>query len=146
MSELLAFKANQVNGKAVFSRVCAICHQVNKEGNEFGPALTEIGSKYPKEGLLEAIVYPSKGISFNNEGYELKMKDGSKLTGIIASKTAAEIILKYPGGTKQTIKTSDVKSTEQLKTSMMPEGLHENMSGQELADLLEYLSTLKKKQ
>jgi len=145
MAELLALKADPVNGKAVFSRSCPVCHQVNKEGFDFGPALTEIGSKYPKEGLLKSIVYPSEGISFNYEGYELKMKDGSTLTGIIASKTETDIVIKYPGGTKQNIKTSDVKSMKQLKQSMMPEALYENMSNQEIADLLEYLGTLKKK-
>ncbi|HEX8356323.1 MAG TPA: c-type cytochrome, partial [Segetibacter sp.] len=130
----------------VFTNTCAVCHKVGNEGFEFGPTLTEIGSKYPKDGLLTNIVYPSEGIAFNNEGYELKLKDGSTLTGIIASKTETDIVLKYPGGTKQNLKTSDVKTTKQLKVSMMPEGLHESMSSQDLADLLEYLSGLKKKQ
>jgi putative membrane-bound dehydrogenase-like protein len=146
MPELLALKANAANGKAMFMNNCAVCHQVNKEGFDFGPNLSEIGSKYPKEGLLKSIVYPSEGISFNSEGWELKLKDGSTLTGIIASKTETDIALKLPGGAKQPIKTSDVKSMKQLKVSMMPEGLHENMSTQDLANLLEYLQGLKKKQ
>ena len=146
MSDLLPLKANATNGKGVFTNTCAVCHQVNNEGFDFGPKLSEIGSKYPKEGLLEAIVHPSKGISFGSEGWELKLKDGSTLTGIIASKTETDMIVKFPGGAKQNLKTSDVKSMKQLKVSMMPEGLYENMSSQDLANLLEYLSTLKKKQ
>jgi putative heme-binding domain-containing protein len=146
MPELLALKANAANGKAVFMNNCAVCHQVNKEGFDFGPNLTEIGSKYPKDGLLKQIVYPSAGISFNSEGWELKLKDGSTLTGIIASKTETDIDLKLPGGARQPIKTSDVKSIKQLKVSMMPEGLHENMSTQDMANLLAYLESLKKKQ
>jgi putative heme-binding domain-containing protein len=146
LSELLTLKADAANGKGVFTNTCAACHQVNNEGFDFGPKLTEIGSKYPKEGLLQSIVNPSEGIAFNNEGYELKMKDGSTLTGIVASKTETDIILKYPGGSRQNIKTSDVSSIKQLKVSMMPEGLHESMSAQDLANLLEYLSSLKKRQ
>jgi putative heme-binding domain-containing protein len=96
--------------------------------------------------MLKSIVYPSAGISFNSEGYEISLKDGSTLTGIISSKTETDIDLKYPGGSKQQIKTSDVKSIKQLKVSMMPEGLHESMSTQDLANLLEYLNGLKKKQ
>ncbi|MEO5892132.1 MAG: PVC-type heme-binding CxxCH protein [Ferruginibacter sp.] len=145
IGDLAALKANSENGKVVFRNTCAVCHQVNKEGFDFGPNLTEIGSKYPKEGLLKAIVYPSEGISFNNEGYELKMKDGSTLTGIIVSKTETDITIKYPGGTRQNLKTSDIKSNTQLKISMMPERLHEGMSAQDLADLLDYLENLKKK-
>ncbi len=146
MPELLALKANAANGKGVFMNNCAVCHQVNKEGFDFGPNLTEIGSKYPKEGLLKQIVYPSAGISFGSEGWELKLKDGSTLTGIIASKTETDIDLKLPGGQRQHIKTSDVKLIKQLKVSMMPEGLHENMSTQDMANLLAYLDGLKKKQ
>jgi putative membrane-bound dehydrogenase-like protein len=146
MPELLALKANSASGKGVFMNNCAVCHQVNNEGFDFGPKLTEIGSKYPKEGLLKAIVNPSEGISFNSEGWELKLKDGSTLTGIIASKTETDIDLKLPGGARQHIKTSDVKSMKQLKVSMMPESLHENMSTPDLANLLAYLEGLKKKQ
>jgi putative heme-binding domain-containing protein len=146
MRELLPLKANAASGKAVFMNNCAVCHQVNKEGFDFGPNLSEIGSKYPKEGLLKSIVYPSSGISFGSESWELKLKDGSTLTGIIASKTETDIDLKLPGGAKQPIKTSEVKSIKQLKVSMMPEGLHENMSTQDMANLLEYLAGLKKKQ
>src|SRR5690606_25370460 len=74
LADLLALQANAANGKGVFTNTCAVCHQVNNEGFDFGPKLSEIGSKYPKEGLLESIVHPSKGISFGYEGWEIKMK------------------------------------------------------------------------
>jgi hypothetical protein len=45
----------------------------------------------------------------------------------------------------QHLKTADIKSMEQLKLSMMPDGLHEAMSNQDLSDLLAYLLELKKK-
>ena len=115
------------------------------EGNDFGPKLSEIGSKYPKEGLLNTILHPSEGISFGFEGWTLKLKDGSTLTGIIASKTETDIDLKLPGGSKEQIKTSQVQSITQLKESMMPEGLYKTMSTQGMADLLAYLQQLKKK-
>ncbi|WP_423146712.1 PVC-type heme-binding CxxCH protein [Rubrolithibacter danxiaensis] len=145
MKELAALKANAANGQAVFKKACSVCHQVAGQGNDFGPKLTEIGSKLPKEGLLEAIVHPSSGISFGYEGWQINMKDGSAQTGIIASKTETDIDLKFPGGAKQHLKTADVKSMKELKESMMPDGLDQTMSKQELADLLAYLSSLKKK-
>jgi putative heme-binding domain-containing protein len=145
LAEMENIKGDAATGKAVFTNICAVCHMVNKEGNDFGPALTEIGSKYPREGLLDAIVHPSDGISFGYEGWELKMKDGSTLSGIIASKTETDIDLKLPGGAKQHIKTSDVQSMKEMKESLMPEGLYQNRSTQDMANLLEYLETLKKK-
>ena len=145
MAELAVFKPVAVNGKTVFSNRCAVCHQVNKDGYDFGPNLTEIGTKYPKEGLLETILHPSKGISFGYESWEIKLKDGSTTTGIIKSKTETDVELKLPGGGRQQLKMSDVKSITELKMSMMPDGLHQSMSSQELADLLEYLKNLTKK-
>jgi putative membrane-bound dehydrogenase-like protein len=132
-------------GKTIYQSKCMLCHQVGKEGSDFGPALTEIGSKYPAEGLLNAIVNPSAGIGFGYEGWELKMKDGSTLTGIIASKTETEIELKNAGGIRKRVKASDVVSKRELKQSLMTEGLYESMSNQDLANLLGYLSGLKSK-
>ncbi len=146
IKELLALKPFTENGKAVFERTCNVCHQVNGVGADFGPKLTEIGSKLPKEGLLNATIHPSAGIVVGFETSQLNMKDGSKLTGIIVSKTETDILLKYPGGTTQNIKTVDVKAIKQLPESMMPAGLHEAMTKQELADLVQYLSSLKKKE
>ena len=145
LTELLALTPNVNNGKTVFAKTCALCHQVENEGFSFGPALTEIGSKLPKEGQLEAILQPSAGISFGYEGWELTMKDGSKISGIISSKTESDIELKFPGGNKQNIKASDVISRKQVKESLMPDGLEQSMSNQDFADLLEYLDKQKKK-
>ncbi|MES1217419.1 MAG: c-type cytochrome, partial [Bacteroidota bacterium] len=144
-SEVLALKGDAAAGKIIYANKCMLCHQVNKEGGDFGPALSEIGSKYPAEGLLNAIVNPSAGISFGFEGWEIKMKDGSVLTGIIASKTETDLDLKSPGGSKKHIKASDIASKKELPQSMMTEGLYESMSNQDLANLLTYLSGLKKK-
>ncbi|MDB5276296.1 MAG: c-type cytochrome [Ferruginibacter sp.] len=145
LQQLTALKANADDGKKIFTATCNVCHQVNNVGYDFGPKLSEIGSKLPKEGLLEAIVHPSAGIGFGYEGWELKMKDGSTLSGIIASKTETDIDIKFPGGGHQQLKTSDVKTRTQMKQSMMTEGLYNNMSAQDMANLLQYLSQLKKK-
>ena len=145
LQEMNALTANADGGKKIFTSICATCHQVNNSGYDFGPKLSEIGSKLPKESLLETITNPSAGIGFGYEGWELKMKDGSAMSGIIASKTETDIELKLPGGFKKQIKTTDIKTLTQMKQSMMPVGLYENLTTQDMADLLEYLSELKKK-
>ncbi len=145
LAQLNTLTGNVANGQTVFVSTCSVCHQVNGAGSDFGPKLGEIGSKYAKDGLLNAIVHPSDGIGFGFEGWVLKMKDGSTLSGIIASKTETDIDLKLPGGSKQQLKTSNVLSMVQMKESMMPEGLYQNLSDQQLNDLLTYLVALKKK-
>ena len=146
MKELAALQPNADAGSQIFVSTCSVCHQVsNTVGNDFGPKLTEIGSKLPKEGLLAAIEHPSAGISYGYEGWTIKMKDGSALSGIVASKTETDIDLKMPGGNRKPIKTADVLAMTEMKESIMPEGLYQSMSSQDLANLLAYLEGLKKK-
>ncbi|QEC67162.1 c-type cytochrome [Panacibacter ginsenosidivorans] len=145
MQEIAALTPNAAEGQKIFANTCSVCHMVNNIGNDFGPKLSEIGSKLPKEALLEAIVNPSAGIGFGYEGWEVKMKDGSTMSGIIASKTETDIDIKFPGGARKQIKTADVLALTQMKTSMMTDGLYQNMSTQDLANLLDYLESLKKK-
>ena len=145
LNELLTLTGNTRNGAAVFKRSCNVCHQVGNEGQDVGPKLTEIGSKLPKEGLFDAIMRPSAGISFGFETWQIEMKDGTSIFGIISSKTGSEIEIKLPGGINQKILTSTIKTTKLLSESMMPEGIHETMTKQELADIIQYMADLKKK-
>jgi putative membrane-bound dehydrogenase-like protein len=145
IAELAALKPVVENGRTVFSRVCATCHVVGSTGYEFGPALTEIGTKLPKEEILKSILHPSAGIAFNYEGWELKMKDGSTLSGIVSSKTESDLDLRFPGGNKMSLKRSDIQNMKMLKQSLMPESLHQNLSAQEMADLLEFLRNQRRK-
>jgi putative membrane-bound dehydrogenase-like protein len=144
LESLLPVKAYETNGKIVFQSNCAICHKVGKEGYDFGPALTTIGDKYDRDGMWKAIVKPSEGISFGFEGWNIQLNDGSVYSGIISSRTRTEIELRMPGGTVQKIRTSSVKSMNQMKSSMMPEGLQDGLSIQEMADLMVFLEQLKK--
>lgn len=141
---VFALTGNAQNGANVFKTNCTICHQVNGEGTDFGPKLSEIGTKLPKDALLDAIVDPSSGVSFGFETSELELKNGNTLRGLVAEKNKDEIAMKLPGGTVNRVKTQDVKVMKVLAVSMMPD-LHETMSKQDLADLLAYLSSLKKK-
>lgn len=145
VTELVALTGDAKKGAAVFASNCSVCHQVNGDGMDFGPKLSEIGSKLGKDGQYFAIMYPDAGIGFGYEGWDIKMKDGSTMSGIIASKTETDISLKMPGGIVQNIKTSAVKSMKMMNNSMMPTGLMDGMSKEEAVDLIEFLTSLKKK-
>jgi len=145
MTEMLAMNGDAARGVNVFKTNCSVCHQVNGEGMDFGPKLSEIGSKLPKEGQYLAILHPDAGISFGYEGWEVKFKDGSTMAGIVSSKTETDLQMKFPGGVVSNYKMADVVSMKKMDSSMMPSGLQEAMSTQELVDLVEYLASMKKK-
>lgn len=143
ISVLVEKEGNSSNGKEVFKNLCSNCHQVNKEGVNFGPDLSEIGDKLSKNALYSSILYPDQGISFGYEAYRVKMKDGSSAFGRIVSETDNNIELQYIN-TQQTVKKADVVSKTKMETSLMPGNLQSAMSEQDLIDLVEYLQTLKK--
>lgn len=141
--DLIAGTGNVVNGRTVFEQYCQTCHVVNGMGTNFGPQLSEIGSKLSREGLYRAIVFPGEGINYGYEGYLLRTKDGSGAMGIVASETDSYIELRMIGGSTSRYDLADIASKEQMPQSMMPD-LSTAMSIQELTDLVEYLVTLKK--
>ncbi len=143
--KLLKIPGDVVAGSAVFLSYCTACHQVNNKGIPFGPNLSEIGSKLSKEALYTAILQPSAGISFGYEGYILHLKNGSQLVGYIASQTEDEITVRMIGGQTEKIKKTDIAEKKEYGKSLMTEGLPQAMGQQKFVDLLEYLSTCKKK-
>ena len=146
-AELVKMKGDAVKGAEVYRREttgCIKCHQVRGEGREVGPALSEIGTKLPKEALLEAILDPNAGISFGFEAWQLELKSGDEAYGIKANDTADEVAIKDTNGLVTRYKKSEVASLQQMKTSIMPAGLQLTISTQELVDLVEYLASLKK--
>lgn len=145
MAELINMSGDAVKGKVVFTNSCTMCHLVNNEGIDFGPKLSEIGTKLSKEGMYMSILHPNAGIGFGYETFEVKTKSGDTYQGIIVSKNETDIMLRIPGGIVKSFKTSALRSYKQLPESLMPEGLADGMSTPELVDLIEYLSTLKKK-
>lgn len=145
MAELVKMSGDAVKGKIAFSNSCAMCHLVNNEGIDFGPKLTEIGTKLSKEGMYMSVLHPNAGIGFGYETFEVNTKSGDTYQGIVVSKNETDIVLRIPGGMVKSFKTSALKSVKQLPESLMPEGLADAMSTTELVDLMEYLFTLKKK-
>lgn len=147
IAELLKIPGDVRRGAAIFRRAdvgCVNCHQVGAEGVDLGPKLTEIGGKLGKEALTEAILDPSAGISFGFEAWAIELKNGDEASGIIASETEEEIVLKIATGAASRHKKADIAQREKQKLSIMPAGLQQNMSTQDFADLLEYLASLKK--
>jgi putative heme-binding domain-containing protein len=131
-------------GQAVFTRTCSACHLAAGTGTDFGPALTEIGDKLPKSGLLLAILDPSAGIAFGYEGWSVRTNDGQQLVGMISSETDDEIVMKLIGGIQRRVPKSTITERKRMDTSLMPQGLERTMTEADLTNLVEYLSSLHK--
>ena len=147
ISELTRRAGDPARGRKIFfseTAACSSCHQVGKQGMDFGPNLSEIGTKLGKEALYEAILDPSSGISFGYEAWSLELADGEEAYGLITSETGEEIALKTQGGIVTKYRKSEVAGRRKMQTSIMPSGLQLTMTPEELVDLVEYLASLKK--
>jgi putative membrane-bound dehydrogenase-like protein len=146
VAELARRTGDPIKGAAVFRRdaiACIKCHQVNGEGTDFGPNLSDIGTKLGKDALYESILNPSAGISFGYEAWQVHLKNGEDAYGLIASETDQELAIKAVGGLVTRYRKTGIVSRTQQKLSIMPANLQQTMRTQELVDLVEYLASLK---
>lgn len=141
---ILAQRRGDVDaGRAVFQRACAVCHTAQGVGTDFGPGLSDIGTKLSRGALYTAILEPSAGISFNYVGESLRLRDGTEVTGIVGSETETELTLRLPGGISTRYARGEVAARQRLDVSLMPDGLERAMTEQELVDLVEYMVSLR---
>jgi putative membrane-bound dehydrogenase-like protein len=145
IAELVKIKGDVARGKVVFERAessCVTCHRINDKGVDFAPALSEIGSKLPKEALFEAIINPNAGISMGFETTQLETKSGTVALGIVRSDTNEDLVLALPGGATANFTKREISKREKLPTSLMPSGLNQALTQQDLVDLVGYLVSL----
>ena len=146
VAELVKRTGDVAAGKQVFLTIgtCVKCHKVRGEGKEVGPDLSEIGSKLSKEAFYVSILDPSAGISHNYETHTFLLVDGTALNGIIVSETEAEYQVKTAEAIVRKIPKADVEEFKKSHISLMPADLQKALTAQNLVDVVEYLTTLKK--
>jgi putative heme-binding domain-containing protein len=143
---LVRDKADAKRGAAIYAREnlkCTTCHRIGDQGGRVGPNLTAIGASSPLDYVIDSLLYPAKNVK---EGYNtvvVQTDDGQVLTGIQVTRSDAELVLRDATGKEVKIPTADIDE-ESVGTSLMPAGLIDNLSREELADLVRYLSSLGK--
>ncbi len=123
--------------------ICATCHAVQGQGGQIGPDLTRIGAIRAPRDLLEAIVLPSVSFARGYEPFNLVTDDGQVLSGIIARETADAIHLVNTSRVETRVARKSIESLQQSNVSIMPEGMDNQLSHQELADLIAFLHSLR---
>ncbi|MDB6173461.1 MAG: hypothetical protein JWL59_2772 [Chthoniobacteraceae bacterium] len=147
IAELVKAKGDAARGKMLFEKAettCVSCHRAGAAGVDFAPALSEIGSKLGKDALYESIINPNAGISMGFETWLIETKNGGAAMGLIRSETAEELVLALPMGITNKFSKKEIAKREKLPNSIMPSGLNQALSQQDLVDMVEYLASLKK--
>jgi putative heme-binding domain-containing protein len=139
------FQGDAAAGRRVFDNdgACATCHSVGGP-KKLGPDLSAIGEKFGKQALLDSIVNPSEAIAPEYQVWIYTTKDRGEVSGLIVSETPDAVVINTAAQEQVRLKPSDIVSKRVYRASMMPEGLLNNLTPQQIADLLEFLSTLRR--
>jgi putative heme-binding domain-containing protein len=134
----LALTGESPRGQLVYRRECANCHKLRGEGHDVGPSLETIQHRSPQEILIH-VLDPNREVSPNFLDYTVRLADGRVLTGMIATETDAGLTLRRAQNQEDTVLRSEIEEIAASGKSLMPEGLEQKISQQEMADLIAYL-------
>ena len=129
-------------GQAIFNSAkaaCSACHTIGYQGGKVGPDLTSIGQARSERDLLESIVYPSASFVRSFEPMLVVTKSGDEQSGVIRKDAPDEVVLATGPNTEARIARSDIAEMRPGTVSVMPQGLDEQLTREELADLLAFL-------
>jgi len=122
---------------------CSKCHQVASVGGAIGPSLDSIGRTLTKSQMFEAIAEPSRQIDPKYQTHRILTQDGEVTTGLLLSESDEKIEIVASSGEKISVPVGEISERRVETTSLMPLGLLEQLTAQEMADLLAYLASLR---
>jgi putative membrane-bound dehydrogenase-like protein len=133
-------------GQAVFNgtkAACITCHALGYVGGNIGPDLSRIGSVRADRDLLEAIVYPSASFVRSFEPVLVATKEGKSINGLVRKDASDEVVLTTGPNQEVRIARDEIEEMRPGTVSIMPAGLDQQLSRQELADLIAFLKSRK---
>lgn len=128
--------ARPAEGERHFKKLCAACHQGS---GALGPDLAGIGKRFSRDDLLTAIVQPSKDVSARYRTSVYVTEDGQTHVGLVIYEAIDGIILQTGASTSVRISGKQIAGKRTSDQSLMPAGLLDKLSQQEIADLIGWL-------
>ena len=125
-------------GKKLYMQHCGRCHTLFDSGGQIGPNLTG----YQRDQLATLalnVVGPNLEVREGYQSYALLNDAGQLLTGFIEQDSPEQVTLRSVDGNSYTLERDRIESMKPQPQSLMPEGLLENLSEQEVRDLFAYL-------
>lgn len=132
-------------GRRVFfgeKAACYTCHHVGEEGGVLGPDLTSVGAIRSSHDLLEAVLFPSASLVQDYDSYIVDTSGLETFQGTIARQEADAVVLRTAATEEVRIPRADITSMTLHPISMMPEGLDQGLTREDLIDLMAFLKSL----
>jgi putative membrane-bound dehydrogenase-like protein len=139
--DALDLVADAAQGKLVFEKRCAACHQLEGIGHQVGPSLLTIKDRSP-EAMLVALLDPNRAVEDKYLAYDVLTTDGRILSGVIAEESGNQISLRDASGKQHDILRNQIEELHVTSRSLMPEGFEKDVTKQNLADVIKYVTTV----
>lgn len=125
-------------GKAVFQKACSACHTYQNVGGKVGPDLTGVKNQ-PADALLLHILVPNYEVLPAYQSISISTNDGRSFSGWLVSENENSLTLRTTFGTDESILRRNISSLSNSGLSLMPDGLEQSISKDEMAKLIAYL-------
>jgi putative heme-binding domain-containing protein len=122
--------------------VCMGCHTINGTGGLIGPNLSGAGAM-GLDGVLRNLLTPNAAMEPGYRVYRAELADGSLKEGFLVSEDEKAIVFRQVGLPDERIPRDQIRSGKYLRRSLMPEGLLDAFSDQEVSHLFAYLMSLR---
>ena len=130
-------KANLSAGRGMFQKTCANCHVLYGVGRKLGPDITGSNRKN-LDYLLENVVDPSASVGADFRAITVVLENGRVLTGVISEQNERTLTLQT-ALEPVTLDRKQIEEIKQTNLSVMPDGLLQNLTAEQIRDLVGYL-------
>lgn len=128
-------------GALVFDKAqCSSCHQFQGSGEHVGPMLTGVSRRFARREVLESILYPGHVVSDQYASKKVLTIDGTLMIGML-NDLGETIEIRDAANNVSELAKSEIDQILPSTTSIMPSGLLDNLTMQEISDLMAYLSS-----
>jgi putative membrane-bound dehydrogenase-like protein len=129
-------------GRAIFLARCSACHRLGGGGQTLGPDLAAARLR-SKGSILSAIIEPKAEIRPEFATYAVETATGESLIGLLRDQNSTTLTLAQPYGVDIVLPRANVPYLRSQDWSLMPAGLEEGLTPQDMADLLEYIAPVR---
>ena len=130
----------RARGLEIFEKKCATCHRFGDKGHDVGASLAAITDK-SVDSLLASILDPNRSVEEKFYQYVVVTRDGLTFNGIFGGESGNSVELVMPDGKPVQILRRDLVSIQDTRTSLMPVGLEEGLTRDDMAALIALLQS-----
>lgn len=131
---------NNEHGLAVYQKAkCSNCHRFGANGKQIGPDLTAVAKRFTRKEVLESVLFPSHVISDQYAARRVLTATGHVHNGLVTRKSDGSLIVKDSELNEHVVAEEDIEEMVPSKVSMMPSGLFDSLSAEEIRDLFAFM-------